>query len=490
MMKDDTPVCPICGSLQTAFKARAKTWECNDCENRFDTPGQTMARPQRIFLSYGHDDNTPLVRALHDKLEGAGHYVWIDQAQIKVGDDWRLAIKKGLLESDRVLSFLSKHSTRDPGVCLDEIGIALAHRHGAIATLLVEPIQHVSPPPSIAHIQFLDLSRWREEQSKGDAHWSAWLDAQSVILLDIITRNSGFAGQMDQLQRLLTPLSQSARLGSLVERGFVGREWLFEDIETWRSRTGDRTFWLMAEPGMGKSAIAARLAHTSARCTVAYHFCRFDETSTRSPETFVCTLAFQLAARLPGYRELVINAARYPSKPLQELQADDLFTLLLANPLRYSIDGGQSADRLLVIVDALDEAPAIADLLAKRQGEFPSWVALLLTSRPDTHIRSALAGVAPHALTSDDPRNSNDLQAYLDQWFATLNSAPPSDARAALLERSDGNILYLATARAGVANGSFNLDAPGAYPLGLGGLYRQWFDRQFEFDATSTGTCQ
>jgi tetratricopeptide (TPR) repeat protein len=483
----DSPHCPNpnCQSPNTTYKKKAGKWECEDCEQRFDSPGEVIVRPQRIFLSYGHDDNTPLVDALHDRLEAAGHQVWIDKAQIKVGDDWRLAIKQGLLESDRVLSFLSKHSTRDPGVCLDEIGIALAHRHGAIATLLVEPIQQVSPPPSIAHIQFLDLSNWREERDKGEPHWSQWLDAQAVALLDVIAKNTGFAGKMDELQKLLTPLSHGARLGSLVDRGFVGRDWLFQSIDDWRSQTAERTFWLVAEPGMGKSALAARLAHTTACYTVAYHFCRFDEPSTRSPETFVCTLAFQLAARLPGYRELVLHAARYPSKPLPEQRADDLFTLLLANPLRYSIDGGQSEDRLLVIVDALDEAPAIAELLARRQSELPGWVALLLTSRPDTQIQSALAGVAPHALNTNDPRNQDDLAVYVDKWFATINPVPAALTRATLLERSEGNILYLATARAGVANKVFLLDHPDALPKGLGGLYKQWFDRQFGGDTSS-----
>ena len=485
---NDAPTCPHCGSVDTIYKKMAGQWECSGCERRFDPPSETRQRPQRIFLSYGHDDNAPLVLALRERLETAGHSVWIDRAKIKAGDDWRQAIKKGLLESDRVLSFLSKYSTRAPdGVCLNEIGIALAHRHGAIATLLVEPIQEVSPPPSIAHIQFLDLSKWLDERDLGESHWTEWLDAQAATLLDIIVRNAGFAGKMDELQRLLTPQSHGGRLGSLVEREFVGRDWLFQDIDAWRTSNVERTFWLVAEPGMGKSAIAARLAHTTGLYTVAYHFCRFDEPGTRSPETFVCTLAFQLAARLPGYRELLLHAARYPSKPLAELQADDLFTLLLTNPLRYSIDGGQSKDRLLVIVDALDEAPAIADLLARRHGDLPDWVALLVTSRADTLVQSALSGIAPYKLANDDPRNRSDLDAYLDQWLATVNPPPPADARTTLLKNSEGNILYLATAREGVKAGVFHLDNPEAYPKGLGGLYRSWFDRKFGDGADALG---
>jgi len=220
-------VCPHCGTPEITYKKKAEQWECDDCETRFDAPSEARLRPQRIFLSYGHDDNTPLVLLLRERLEAAGHSIWVDQTHIRAGDDWRLAIKKGLLESDRVLSFLSKHSTRDPGVCLDEIGIALAHRHGAIATLLVEPVQQVKPPPSLSHIQYLDLSEWRHEREQGEPSWTAWVDAQAAILLDIIARNAGFAGEMDELQRLLTPHTQGGRLGTLVEREFVGRDWLF-----------------------------------------------------------------------------------------------------------------------------------------------------------------------------------------------------------------------------------------------------------------------
>lgn len=477
--------CPYCASVDTSYKKKAEQWECNDCEKRFDAPNATNQRPQRIFLSYGHDENTSLVLELRQRLEAAGHNVWIDQTQIKVGDDWRLSIKKGLLESDRVLSFLSKHSTRDPGVCLDEIGIALAHRHGAIATLLVEPIEQVMPPPSLAHIQYLNLSNWRQERDSGEPRWTAWLDAQAAILIDIIARNAGFAGEMDELQRLLKPQTQSGRLGNLVERGFWGRDWLFDEISAWRIGQNDRTFWLVADPGMGKSAVAARLAHTTGMHTVAYHFCRFDEPGTRNPETFVCTLAFQLAARLPEYRQLLLYATRYLSKPLVEQNADDLFSLLLTSPLRSSIDGGQSEDRLMVIVDALDEAPAIADLLSRRQVDLPNWVALLLTSRPDTLIQSAMAGISPRRLSNNDPRNQEDLEIFVKQWFESSQPTPPAQAQASLLKNSQGNILYLVTAREGVRAGVFDLDKPEAYPKGLGGLYRNWFDRRFSLDTDS-----
>jgi hypothetical protein len=111
----------------------------------------------RIFLSYGHDANEELVRRIKADLEKRGHDVWFDKTEIKAGDDWRRAITDGILHSQRVVSFLSKHSTRDPGVCRDEIAIAIGVKGGNIQTILVESEAEVQPPVNIGHIQWLDM---------------------------------------------------------------------------------------------------------------------------------------------------------------------------------------------------------------------------------------------------------------------------------------------------------------------------------------------
>ncbi len=92
----------------------------------------------RIFLSYGHDKNTPIAQRIKKDLEAAGHSVWIDSSEIKAGDDWRRSIVNGISNSDWTLGLLSKHSVRTPGVCLDELAIALHIKGGTIATVLVE----------------------------------------------------------------------------------------------------------------------------------------------------------------------------------------------------------------------------------------------------------------------------------------------------------------------------------------------------------------
>lgn len=100
----------------------------------------------RIFLSYGHDGNEELVRLIKFDLEKRGHDVWFDKNEIKAGDDWRRSITEAIAGSDKFVSFLSKHSTCDPGVCLDEIAIAIAVKGGNIQTVLVDSEADVQPP--------------------------------------------------------------------------------------------------------------------------------------------------------------------------------------------------------------------------------------------------------------------------------------------------------------------------------------------------------
>ena len=68
----------------------------------------------KVFLSYGHDRNAPLVDRIGRDLEAAGHEVWIDKSEIKTGEHWRRSIVDGLRGTDWVLAFLSRHSVRDP----------------------------------------------------------------------------------------------------------------------------------------------------------------------------------------------------------------------------------------------------------------------------------------------------------------------------------------------------------------------------------------
>lgn len=67
--------------------------------------------------------------------------------------NWREKIVRGLLVSDIVLAGLSEHSTKEPGVCRDEISISIGVKGGNIRTILLEPSNKIAPPAMISHIQ-------------------------------------------------------------------------------------------------------------------------------------------------------------------------------------------------------------------------------------------------------------------------------------------------------------------------------------------------
>ena len=183
----------------------------------------------KIFFSYPHDANAPLVERIMTDLEARGHEVWFNANQIKSGDDWRNSITRGILDSQQVVAFLSKHAVRDPGVCLNEIAIALADKGEAMVTVLVEPESEVSAPVSITHIQWLKMEDW-QAQAQDDGWYRTRLDR----LIDAI-ENPGHAGRNEELETLklaLDPMSFYAEIAPHIP-GFTGRRWIIDRYTTW-----------------------------------------------------------------------------------------------------------------------------------------------------------------------------------------------------------------------------------------------------------------
>ena len=261
------------------------------------------------------------------------------------------------MDSHRVLSFLSKHSTRDPGVCLDEIAIAVGVKSGNIQTILVESEREVKPPPSISYIQWLDMHDWRERRGAGETTWEQWYQAKLAEIVALIESDESrrFAGEIRTLEEHLKPISSDSRIFQLLRKELVGRAWLVEAIEQWRNAAdrASRLFWIMGAPGVGKSAFAAHLAHYGRDKVIAVQFCEYDKPDHRNAHRIVRTLAFQIATRLPDYRKLLLKVLEIKGEEVDRKNSAELFDYLLAEPLRHAIDGGR--ERYLIVIDALDE---------------------------------------------------------------------------------------------------------------------------------------
>ena len=439
----------------------------------------------KIFLSYGHDSNAKLVEHIRSDLAARGHDVWLDREKINFGDDWRRAITEGILGSDWVLSFLSKHSARDPGVCLDELAVAIGVKDGIIHTVLVESESEVTPPVSVSHIQWLDMHDWKDhwDTDVNAPHQDGWYAGKVNEIISVVEsdNNRRFAGEIDILKKKLKPISPDTRISELLGQGFVGRQWLVRDIDRWlQENQASRVFLLTGEPGVGKSAFAAWLAHHNKSNIIAAYYIEFNKPYFRDPRRIITSIAFQIATRLPDYRKLLTGLPDIDN--LGEMNAAELFVYLIAEPLRKSISGNRM--RYAILIDALDEATddghnSLVDLIARESLKLPDWITFIITSRPYSAILRRLSHLSPLEIDADDSRNREDLADFIRKWLVARNIKDNVDSvTSAIVAASEGNFLYLRNFCEGVTQKWIDVEDAQKYPKGMTGMYEEYFKRQ------------
>ena len=514
--------CPHCASSDTVWKAKAGKWECNSCEERFEgdspenhasvsgghpMPSAKAAKPKRIFFSYGHDANRELVDRFKADLEKRGHQVWIDYKQIGTWDDWKGTITRGIHDAELAIAFLSIHSTRDPGVCRNEVAMALQH-FGKVYPVLVEEVPQESIPVTIAHLQWPDLSRWREFRDQEDLDFERFYEEKFLEIVSRVEGEAGrFASEAEVLRRALNPSGFEGRFARHLD-GFTGREWVFDAFEHWLDhQPSSRVFWIKAGPGFGKTALAVQMANRHRAAIVGTWFCDHQSVELRDPLRALQTIAYQLALRWDDYRvrllpRLGLYADSSPErieearKELAKKSLQDLFSFLISEPIAGLI---WREHKLVILVDALDEAAEadgtnpLAALISGRFLELPEWIGFVVTSRPDASVLAHLQGFRPFAIEAGDSRNTADLQAYGEDQIGPLlhgiDDAEQERIVRLLVEKSAGMMLYLRLVTEGLKEGTLAVDDLESLDAGLPGLhgrYHAGFEARFGKDFHET----
>jgi tetratricopeptide (TPR) repeat protein len=458
----------------------------------------------RLFISYGYDDNADLVKRITADLRTVGHDPWIDSEQIHRHGDWRRALVEALGRSDWTVAFLSAHAMRPGGVTAQEIGFAEHEKGGCITTVLLEPMVGWSVPVGIGRAQWVDMSEWRAQQANGDASFAAWYAECLAALLHRLRPEAAaaHAAEMAKLSEWLQPVRQHPETDPRIE-GFVGRKWLIARVEAWRLQPdASRMFWLHGAPGCGKSAFAAWITAQHLCNVVALNLCDWRLVDRRDPLRVISTLAWQLARRVAELRpRLVAVLGPLMEKDdkgvsgLDRLDAFARFDRLIIQPLKScGIDGGQSADRLLLVLDGLDEtvaAPAaiglrqpdatLVKLLANQGPLLPTWVGLLVTSRPEQPMSRDFAGLPYLRVDAETAENRADLLTYAMDWLKPLIADEVERERLAeaTVDRAQGSFIYLRKLQELQRNQPCLPLDPDRLPVGLDALYGEWFERQF-----------
>ncbi len=497
-MSDATITCPSCGSDDVEFNAKRNMYICWACGQRFSlapaapaTPGapaQTARAktPLNIFMSYGHTEE-PIVRRIKERLEARGHTVWYDASEIKVGDEWRDKIAQGVASSNGVIACLSKHAFRDGGVCHDEVDIAIGVRGGNIKTILLDPEGEVRPPTAISHIQWLDMALWHEKLAAGPEVFDPWFERCMAELIRVVESDESlqFQGEITRISERLTVFADNSRRAYLLARPFQGRAWLAEQVAAWvESRDTPRVCLVTGDAGVGKSAFAAHLSHWGWKLygrVAASFFCEAGRGIYNDPRIVIQTLAYLLACRIPQYRTL-LAAALERRNDLGAMNADDLFALLIGDPLTHAIDGGHEC--MLIVVDGIDEAGdaetnPLAETLARYANRLPAWMKILVTSR---RVSAATApfgtGVEHIDLSSSSANNMGDVRDFLAARLEHTHGAEPGFEAAVdtLAKASGGIFLYASLMADAILKHNVTLaDAAITCPQGLSEMFYQWF---------------
>lgn len=469
--------CPKCGS-EDIFQKQDGSCLCGACGHRF-VPQQEPAEfvPMRLFISYGHKESE-ICRRIYQALKERGHQPWFDEDQICFGHDWRERLANGIEESNSVVACLSQYSTREKGVCLDELAISVGVKGGNIVSILLDD---VNPPTSVSHRQWMDMRGWKEKMDAGEDVFQPWFDAKMAELYAVLEskENREFSGQITELQKRLTIYYSTSRQAKLLRNAFVGREWLDDAIADWlQDDNAPRTCLLTGAPGVGKSAYAAHFTHFKDSVAAAL-FCSSGMDTFNDPRTVIQTLAYLMACRLTAYRQSLMLHLPEDRAAVQSLSEKELFEQLISKPLSLSVDGNH--ERMILLLDGLDECGSPENnVLAKTLYEYvdslPDWLRIMIVARDIPAISVYTKGAQRIEIGSESENNLQDIRAYyrfeLESRFG--NDPQWANALDRMTARSQGIFLY-AQMLADLLRSRGTLGAVEEYPDGLDAVFTIWF---------------
>ena len=298
------------------------------------------------------------------------------------------------------------------------------------------------------------------------------------------------------LKTVLDPLRFDLEIDGAVERFHEGtREWAFADFDNWsQNQPQSRVSVLSGDAGMGKTGIMSKLVRLRTETILAHHFCRHDDSRKRDPKHVLCSMAYQIALKIPEYKTKLEGMGLKREQLFgKEMNATALFHKILGEPLA-SVKNPFSR-RQIVLIDALDECDHdgkndLLNCIRDHFLELPDWVACFMTTRPEVNIMHALGKFHPEPLVADSEKNMNDICLYVrDSLTNRISDDDLEEGVRILGDKSKGVFIY---ARYAVEKlnpqDTVSLDELRDFPDGITGFYGVQFKRLLGEEYESIGT--
>jgi len=284
------------------------------------------------------------------------------------------------------------------------------------------------------------------------------------------------------LQRYIDPAAPSLPISLKSEtiiqdriKDFTGRKFVFEAINEFLRTNRKGYFVLEAEPGVGKSAIMAKLVVLLKRRCVTHFNSQPD--GIVSAKTFLENACLQLSE---GYLE-----DKYPRLPENALENGNFLGRLLGE-----VSAKLGGKKLIFVVDALDEV----DLKEQTSGsnvlylpnDLPDNVYFIVSKRPELLPMPENDNYVLFDLMQHSAESVEDVKAYIhkfaknsagiDNWIKPQNLSLEQFVRV-LAERSKNNFMYLRYVLKEINSGTYRDVNLNDLPAGLEKYYYKHLDR-------------
>ncbi|KAG8763167.1 POC1 centriolar protein A, partial [Ceratobasidium sp. 428] len=234
---------------------------------------------------------------------------------------------------------------------------------------------------------------------------------------------------------------------------------IIDELVNWayNSDGGPRLAWVHGLAGLGKSSIATSvcLRFDDQHALASSFFCKRDSPELRDPRRVLTTIIYGLALRWEAYRDVIVSVI-VEDPELHSKHIQPLYDSLVTKPLQNLVKSERPTNRLVVVIDALDECGDIStrkQLLACLWGmsQLEPWLRIIVTSRPDPDIREFFGHAEADRYTEYnllDYDAEADVRILIENYMNEGTQADdwPKDVVEQLSSRANGLFIWAETA--------------------------------------------